>query len=210
MPPGAATKRWRCHRPPIPPLRPRHCLRPNPSSATPGEKDRGAGPGGALAGWDPASRVPHLTPADGGATAQDRRRARAQPATDRHERGAGEVDAMVEDVVKGIEIELSRERGVRPGVDPPPGFAIPRPRALATMERKPRPEPRRDKYALCQTAGTAAHGTGLRPSGHRTPSPHRRPERLHRARYTCHRARRIGLSGERGTSAASGVVQQSP
>ena len=86
----------------------------------------------------------------------------------------------------------------------------PRPRALATMERIPPPKPRRDKDALYQVAGPAAHGTGLRPTGRRTPGPHRRPERLHRARNTRHGSCGISPSGERGTSALSRFVHQSP
>jgi hypothetical protein len=50
------------------------------------------------------------------------------------------------------------------------------------MEPVPPPKPRRDQDALHATAGPAAHGTGLRPPGRRPPGPHRRPERLHRAR----------------------------
>ncbi|WP_226937735.1 hypothetical protein, partial [Pseudogemmobacter faecipullorum] len=41
------------------------------------------------------------------------------------------------------------------------------------------------------------------------PGPHRRPERLHRARHTCHGSRGISLSGERGTSANTRFAQQS-
>src|SRR5690606_18899246 len=76
---------------------------------------------------------------------------------------------------------------------------------LATMEWIPPPKPRRDKDALYQVAGPAAHGTGLRPTGRRTPGPHRRPERLHRARNTRHGSCGISPSGERGTSALGHV-----
>src|SRR5690606_15550757 len=64
--------------------------------------------------------------------------------------------------------------------------------------------------ALCETAGPAAHGARLRPTGRRDPGPHRCPERLHRARHTRHGSCGISLSGERGTSAFSRFVQQSP
>ncbi|SLN56798.1 Transposase DDE domain protein [Falsiruegeria litorea R37] len=77
------------------------------------------------------------------------------------------------------------------------------------MERIPPPKPRRNEDALCQTAGPAAHGAGLRPTGRRAPGPHRRPERLHRARHTRHGSCEISPSGERGTSAFSRFVQQS-
>ena len=86
---------------------------------------------------------------------------------------------------------------------------IPRPGLVATMERIPPSEPRRDEDALCKAAGPAAHGTGLRPPGRRASGPYRRPERLHRARHTRHRARGMSPSGERGTSTFSRSVQQS-
>src|SRR5690606_25389166 len=86
----------------------------------------------------------------------------------------------------------------------------PRPRDLATMERISPPKPRRDEDALREAAGPAAHGSGLRPSGRPAPGPHRRPERLHRARHTCHGSRGISLSGERGTSANTRFAQRSP
>ena len=73
---------------------------------------------------------------------------------------------------------------------------IPGPRALATMERIPPPKPRRDKDALCEVAGAAPYGAGLRPSARRTPGPHRRPERLHRPRHTRHGSCGIGPSGK--------------
>src|SRR6056297_1371913 len=92
----------------------------------------------------------------------------------------------------------------------PSRIEIPRPCALATMERIPPPERRRDEDASCQTAGPAAHGAGLRPTGRRAPDPHRRPERRHRARQARHRGRATSLSGDRGTSAISRIVQQGP
>jgi hypothetical protein len=81
---------------------------------------------------------------------------------------------------EALEDHHRRSRGAKRG---PARGEIPWPRTLATMERIPPPEPRRDEDALCETAGPAAHGTGLRPSGRRTPGPHRRSERLHRARH---------------------------
>ena len=75
---------------------------------------------------------------------------------------------------------------------------IPRPGLVATMERIPPPEPRRNEDALREAAGPAPHGTGLRPAGRRTPDPHRRPEQLQCARHTRHRGRGISLSGEKG------------
>src|SRR5690606_10178677 len=87
---------------------------------------------------------------------------------------------------------------------------IPRSCSLATMERIPPPKPRRNEDALCETAGAAPHGAGLRPTGRGASGPYRRSERLHRARHPCHRARGISLSGERGTPAISRFVQQSP
>ncbi len=47
----------------------------------------------------------------------------------------------------------------------PAGVKIPRPCALATMERLPPPKPRRNQNALCETAGPAPNGEGLRSSG---------------------------------------------
>ncbi|SDD56332.1 hypothetical protein SAMN04488239_108141 [Ruegeria marina] len=44
----------------------------------------------------------------------------------------------------------------------------------------------------------------------RASGPHRRPERPHRSRHPCHRGRRISLSGQRGTSAFSQFLQESP
>ncbi|SDF61196.1 hypothetical protein SAMN04488105_13521, partial [Salipiger thiooxidans] len=86
---------------------------------------------------------------------------------------------------------------------------IPRPGPLATMERIPPPEPRRDQDALCETAGPAAHGTGLRPTGRRAPSPHRRPERLHRARHTHNWLDKFGLQVVIKTSEMLGAVLRS-
>ena len=60
------------------------------------------------------------------------------------------------------------------------------PNHLATMERLSPPEPRRNQNALCETAGSAPHGAGLRSSGVRVPSPRGRPERLHGPRHTRH------------------------
>lgn len=89
------------------------------------------------------------------------------------------------------------------------GVKTPRPRAVATMERIPPPKPCRDENALCETAGSAAHGPRLRPSGRRVPGPCCRPERLHCARHPCHESRGISLSGRRGSPAVSRFVQQS-
>ena len=97
---------------------------------------------------------------------------------------------------------------VRSRATRPCGFEILRPGHLATMERIPPPKPRRNQDALCQAAGPAPHGAGLRPSGRGVPGPCRRPERLHRARHPRHGGRGISLSGERGTSAISRFVQQ--
>lgn len=68
---------------------------------------------------------------------------------------------------------------------------------LATMERIPPTEPRRNEDALFETSGPAVDRAGLRPPGFRYPSSHRRPERLHRYRHNRHRVHRIGLSRER-------------
>jgi len=76
------------------------------------------------------------------------------------------------------------------------GIEIPGSCPLATMERLPPPKPRRNEDALCETAGAAPHGTGLRPTGHGASGPHRRSERLHCARHPCHRAGGISLSGK--------------
>ena len=92
------------------------------------------------------------------------------------------------------------------------------------MERIPPPEPRRNMRrirkrsggsfsrrldALRETAGSAPHGAGLRPSGCGVPGSCRRPERLHRARHPCHKGLGIGLSGNRGIPVVSLFVQQS-
>jgi len=64
------------------------------------------------------------------------------------------------------------------------------------MERITPPEPRRNKDALYEAAGPAAHGAGLRPTGRGDPGPHRRPERIHRARHTRHGRCGISPSGK--------------
>ena len=88
------------------------------------------------------------------------------------------------------------------------GIAIPWSRALATMERLSPPEPCRYENALFETAGSAPHGAGLRPSGRGVPDEGGRPERLHRTRHPCHEDRGIGLSGKRGAPAVNRFVQQ--
>ena len=99
-----------------------------------------------------------------------------------------------------------RSRGSKRG---PARIEIPRPRALAAMERIPPPNSRRDENTLCRTVGPAAHDPGIRPSGRRTAAPHRCPERIYRARRTRHGSRRIGSFGERGASATDRSAQQS-
>ena len=74
----------------------------------------------------------------------------------------------------------------------------------------PPSKPRRNEDALSETAGIAPHGKRLRSTGRGASGPYRRSERRHRARRPCHRAHGISLSGERGTSALSRYVQQSP
>ena len=123
---------------------------------------------------------------------------------------------------EALEDDHCRSRGAQRG---PAGIDVSGPRIVATMERIPPPEPRRDMSrarersggsfsrrldALCETAGPAADGAGLRPPGRRAPGPHRRPEWLHRPRHTRHRDRRISLSGERGGSAVSRCANRSP
>ena len=71
-------------------------------------------------GADPADRladeiVPGL---EARHAALGARRARAQPPADQHQRGAGELRAVVEDIVERVEVELARERGIGSGVDP--------------------------------------------------------------------------------------------
>ena len=85
----------------------------------------------------------------------------------------------------------------------PESIEIPRPRALATMERIPPPKPRRNQDALCETAGSAPHGARLRPSGRRVPGSCRRSERLHRARHLRHEGHGISLSADRGSPIVS-------
>jgi hypothetical protein len=77
------------------------------------------------------------------------------------------------------------------------------------MERIPPPEPRRDKDALRQIAGSAPHGPGLRPSGRGVLGSCGCAERLHRARHPRHEGRGISLSGDRGSPAVSRFAQQS-
>src|SRR5690606_19447609 len=77
------------------------------------------------------------------------------------------------------------------------------------MERLSPPKPRRNEDALCETAGSAPHGAGLRPPGRGVPDPCRRPERLHRTRHTRNSSRGMTPSGERGTLTVSQFVQQS-
>src|SRR6056297_1216133 len=78
------------------------------------------------------------------------------------------------------------------------------------MERIPPPKPRRDEDALREAVGAEPHGARLRSPGRRTPGPSRRAERLHRTRHTCHRARGISASGERGSPGCTPFAQQSP
>lgn len=99
-----------------------------------------------------------------------------------------------------------RGRGAQRG---PARCEIPWPRALATMEWIPPPEPRRDEDALRETVGATPHGEGLRSPGCRTSGPYCRPERLHCARHTRHRSYGMSLSGERGPTAIRPSVQQS-
>ena len=69
--------------------------------------------------------------------------------------------------------------------------------------------PRRDEDALREAVGAEPHGARLLRPRRRTPGPSRRAERLHRARNTCHRARRISPSRERGSSGLTPFAQQS-
>ncbi|SEN99510.1 hypothetical protein SAMN05216227_10381, partial [Pseudorhodobacter antarcticus] len=92
----------------------------------------------------------------------------------------------------------------------PPRVETLRPDDMATMERLSPPKPRRNKDALCQTAGSAPYGAGLRPSGRGVPSSCCRPERLHHSRHAHYRSRGISLSGDRGTLTVRPFVQQSP
>jgi hypothetical protein len=78
------------------------------------------------------------------------------------------------------------------------------------MERIAPPKPRRDKDALCQIAGSAPHGPGLRPPGRRVQGSCGCAERLHRARHPRHEGRGISLPGDRASPAISRFVQQSP
>ncbi len=80
----------------------------------------------------------------------------------------------------------------------PARVEIPRPRHLASLDRLSPPKPRRDEDALREAAGAKPQGARVRSSGRRTPDPRCRSERLHRARHTHHRTRRISASGERG------------
>jgi hypothetical protein len=89
------------------------------------------------------------------------------------------------------------------------GVEISRSGALAKLERISSPKPRRNKDALCKAAGATPHGAGLRPPSCRDPGPDCRAERLHRARHTRHRGRRISLSRDRGSSAITRFAQQS-
>ncbi len=75
----------------------------------------------------------------------------------------------------------------------------PKPRRDMSRMRKRSggPFPRR-MDALCEVAGAAPYGAGLRPSGRRTPGPHRRPERIHRPRHTRHGSCGISPSGKKG------------
>src|SRR6056297_603957 len=77
------------------------------------------------------------------------------------------------------------------------------------MEWIPPPKPRRDEDALREAVGAEPHGARLLRPRRRTPGPSRRAERLHRARNTCHRARRISPSRKRGSSGLTPFAQQS-
>ena len=88
-------------------------------------------------------------------------------------------------------------------------IAIPGPRLVATMERIPPSQPRRNKNALCETDGTKPHGEGLRPAGRGDPNQDRRPQSLHRSWHTRHQARRIDPSGQRENITVSRLVKQS-
>ena len=90
------------------------------------------------------------------------------------------------------------------------GIEIPRPRALATMERLPPQEPCRNENALCETVGSAPQGAGLRSPGRGVPSACGRAERLHRARHPRHKGRGISLSGRRGQSARQPICETEP
>ncbi len=89
-------------------------------------------------------------------------------------------------------------------------LTLPGPRHLATVERIPPPKPCRNQDALHQAPRPIRDGAGLRPAGRRNPNPRCRAKSLHSSGHTCHRARRISLSGERGTALKTRSVQQSP
>jgi hypothetical protein len=89
------------------------------------------------------------------------------------------------------------------------GIEIPRPDDLAEMERIPPPTSGRNQDALHEASRTTPHGPRPRPSGRRTPGPHRRHERLHRPRHTCHGSHGTGPSGERRSLTATRFAQQS-
>jgi hypothetical protein len=91
----------------------------------------------------------------------------------------------------------------------PSRIKIPRPCPVATMERIPPPKPRRNEDALYETAGSAAHGAGLRPPSRGASGPYRRAQPLYGARHTRHGSCGISPSGERGNSAFNRFVQQS-
>ena len=113
----------------------------------------------------------------------------------------------------GIKVEGEGEWHARKHGGPKRGpvrIKVPRSCPLGTMERIPPPKSRRNEDALPEAAGAEPHGTRLRSPGRGTPGPSRRAERLHRARHTCHRARRISASGVRGSPSFTLFAQQSP
>ena len=78
------------------------------------------------------------------------------------------------------------------------------------MERIPPPKPRREQNELYQASRPIPDVERLRPAGRRNPDPRRGAQPLHLSRHTRHGARRIGLSGERGSPVTIRFVQQSP
>ncbi len=87
---------------------------------------------------------------------------------------------------------------------------VSRPSPVASMERISPLKPRRDEDALHEAVGTAADGTGLRPTGCRDPGPHRRPERLHCARHSRHRGHETSLSGEGEPRRSADLCNRAP
>ena len=83
-------------------------------------------------------------------------------------------------------------------------------RSVAKPHRIPPPQPRRDKYALCETPRSAPRGARLRSTSCGDPDPRPDPEWLHSSWHTAYRRRRLNPSRAKESGTSGQFVQKSP